>query len=411
MRKMVLVVVLTIACAGLVVAAGQRSEGQTLSFLGPSGPWVEEWVGIFEAENAGVTVELIPMPGTGTIEEFLQPRVVANDLWDVFFINSNAFAEDLARRGVLPDLANTEAAKNTIPALLEPFTLDNGMVYGIPIGLATTFFYYNVGVFAEAGISAPPKTWGELLSAFEKLKQAGVAATVFAPRGDPSNTWFSNIFAQKVATRYPDYVTRIKNGTLDFTQQGVVDIFGKTKMVVDLGYAHPAYMSLDYGSSMDTFLQGNVATLFAGSWQAGQLFEADFEVGVFLPPFNDAGEQKMGVLAPETGYSINANSENKALALEFLEWMNGEGFAFYQNNMGNVPHLQVVRGGEVKLDARLVALLEQLKGNPAAWLWFQYLPTETMPMVQKLFEQVLLGDLTPEQAAAELDQSAKSAVN
>ena len=39
------------------------------------------------------------------------------------------------------------------------------------------------------------------------------------------------------------------------------------------------------------------------------------------------------------------------------------------------------------------------------------MPTETMPMVQKLFEQVLLGDLTPEQAAAELNQSAKSAVN
>lgn len=408
MKKLSVFLALILLVSAFGWAKGSE-EKVTLSFLGPQAPWVGDWEGQFEKLYPNVKIDLIPMPGTGTIEEFLQPRVVANDLWDVFFINSNAFAENLAQKGVLPDLSKTEAAKNTIPALLEPFTMSNGVVYGIPIGLATTFFYYNASMFKQVGITSTPKTWDELLADFKKLKDAGIPGTVIAPGGDPSNTWFSNIFAQKVVAKNPDYVKQIKAGTLDFTQQGVVDIFAKIKSIVDLGYAHPAYMSLDYSKSMDVFLQQKVATLFAGSWQAGQLLKADFDVGVFLPPMNDQGEKKIGVLAPETGYSINAQSKNKAWALKFLEWMNGDGFATYQNNMGNVPHLKTVKG-TVKLDPKLLALLEELKTNKAAWLWFQYIPTETMPLVQKLFEQVLLGDLKPADAAAKLDQSAKASV-
>ena len=48
--------------------------------------------------------------------------------------------------------------------------------------------------------------------------------------------------------------------------------------------------------------------------------------------------------------------------------------------MGNIPSvLEVV--GEVKLDARVIRVLDEVKGYPQTRLWFQYLPSETLPLV------------------------------
>ena len=113
----------------------------------------------------------------------------------------------------------------------------------------------------------------------------------------------------------------------------------------------------------------------------------------------------MGVLVPETGAGINAASENLDAAFDLLNWMFGEGYAFYQNGMGNIPSVVEVMG-EVKLDPRVIRVLDEVKGYPQTRLWFQYLPSETLPLVNKLLDQVLLGDLTPQEAAEELHNAA-----
>lgn len=54
---------------------------------------------------------------------------------------------------------------------LRPNATDNGHVYGVPFHNSTPLLYYSVDAFKEAGLDPdqPPKTWGDLVTAAQKL--------------------------------------------------------------------------------------------------------------------------------------------------------------------------------------------------------------------------------------------------
>ena len=405
-RKAILLAALVLA-GGLIWTQQVLAQRVTLSVSLGASEVHEAWYRLYEEQHPNVRIESFVVPGA-SMEDFLRARAAAGTLPDLFAINSNAFGHKFMADGFAADLADTAAAANTLPGLREPFTTPAGQVYGIPVGTATTWMYYNRDLIAEAGIAAIPTTWDEFIAALEKLKSARIAGTIIDKDGF-GNTWFSYIFAQKVVPGEPDFVAKIERGEFDFTQPGVADIFTKVKYLTDNGLAHKAFLSTNNAQASSLFLQGRAATYFAGSWQASQLLDGDVDAGIFFPAVKDAGEATMGVLVPETGAGINAASENLDAAFDLLNWMFGEGYAFYQNGMGNIPSVVEVMG-EVKLDPRVIRVLDEVKGYPQTRLWFQYLPSETLPLVNKLLDQVLLGDLTPQEAAEELHNAARDAV-
>ena len=403
---MMLIVVFTIT-TGMLWAAGAAEEAVTLSIALGTTEVHASWYELFEEQNPNITVENFSVPGA-SFEDFLRARAAADNLPDMFVINPNAFAVKLTEDGFVADLSDTIAAENCYPGLLEPFTTPGGKVFGIPVGTATTWMYYNIDMIADAGISEIPKDWDGFLEALGKLKDAGYSGTVIDGDGY-GNTWFSYIFGQNIVTKEPDFVNKIAQGTLDFDQPGVADIYGKIQELVDEGYAHQAHMNTSNAEAASLFLQGKVATLFAGSWQAKQLLEGDINAGIFFPPVKDASESTMAVLAPESGAGISENTPRKAQAFQLLEWMFGDGYEFYQNGMGNVPSMRKV-DGVVKLDQKVLDLLDEVGNYPQTRLWFQYMPADTLPLIFTLQQQVFLGELTPAEAAAELDRTAKDAV-
>jgi multiple sugar transport system substrate-binding protein len=414
-RTFFLVCIAVFLCTAAIATGGGAEDGETstkaseritLNVAGGIAAEVfEPWFSMFTEQHPDIAIDWIPLDGP-KLEEYLKARTVSGGFPDVFIVNSNEFGANLAKDGWIADLKNTTAANNTIGALLEPFTLSDGQIYGIPIGLATTFFYINKDMFNEAGITKLPENWPEFLKAAEMLKQAGLSPIIMSP-SDSGNSWFSHLFAQNVVSKYPDYVARIQAGTLDFSMPEVTEIFSRMKMVVDKGYAHPAYMSTGYNEQISLFLQKKAAILFNGSWMSKQIFEADFEVGVMLPPVNEPDQQKMVVVAPETGWTVGAKSENYDAAVQLLEWMNGPGYAYYQRAMGSVPPFKVTEG-ELDSDVRITDLLQQVADYPGSRLWFQYLPTELMPLVPKLIEQVFQGSVTPAEAAEHMQDVAMS---
>ena len=208
----------------------------------------------------------------------------------------------------------------------------------------------------------------------------------------------------------PDFVAKIERGEFDFTQPGVADIFAKVKYLTDNGLAHRAFMSTNNAQASSLFLQGRAATYFAGSWQASQLLGGDVDAGIFFPAVKDAGEATMGVLVPETGAGVSAASENRDAAIELLDWMFGDGYAFYQNGMGNIP--SVHRGGR-RGEARCARdpgarRGEGLSADPAV------VPVpavgDAAPWSPNCSTRFCSESLTPQEAAEELHHAARDAV-
>lgn len=65
------------------------------------------------------------------------------------------------------------------PSTLAPYTVDDRL-YGVPFDSGVVGFWYNMDLFAEAGIDAPPETWSEFLDAVEALKAAGITPIALA---------------------------------------------------------------------------------------------------------------------------------------------------------------------------------------------------------------------------------------
>src|SRR6266480_2787326 len=70
------------------------------------------------------------------------------------------------------DVLSPSVASNLIPKFLKDGQYQ-GVNYGMPFTTSTRAMYYNKKIFAQAGISAPPKTWAELQTDAAKIKAKG----------------------------------------------------------------------------------------------------------------------------------------------------------------------------------------------------------------------------------------------
>jgi raffinose/stachyose/melibiose transport system substrate-binding protein len=86
-----------------------------------------------------------------------------------------------ADAGMLKDItADVASWKDTINAGAMSIYSYNGKQYGVPWDMGMIGFWYNKKLFSDAGITAPPATWDELLTDMGKLKDLGVAPLAIA---------------------------------------------------------------------------------------------------------------------------------------------------------------------------------------------------------------------------------------
>ena len=86
-----------------------------------------------------------------------------------------------ADAGMLKDItADVASWKDTVNPGAVSIYAYNGKQYGMPWDMGMIGFWYNKALFAKAGITAPPTTWDEYLTAVTKLKDAGIAPLAIA---------------------------------------------------------------------------------------------------------------------------------------------------------------------------------------------------------------------------------------
>src|SRR6266542_871289 len=82
-----------------------------------------------------------------------------------------------------------------------------GKVYQLPANTQTTpVVYYNRDQFAQAGITAPPTTYAELLAAAEKLKAKGLIPFTTGGVHDSIGPLFAGIWATEVYAKNPNWM-------------------------------------------------------------------------------------------------------------------------------------------------------------------------------------------------------------
>src|SRR5215471_7985094 len=161
-------------------SASGSSGPVTLNFYGadygtgPANSTTKYWDAVaaaFHAANPNITVKVQTVDWTDfptKVSTLIQNKQYPD------ILEGNP-APPYAQSGLIYPVSDV-MSQSTISNLIPKFLKDGqyqGTNYGMPFTTSTRAMYYNKKIFAQAGISAPPKTWAELQTDAAKIKAKG----------------------------------------------------------------------------------------------------------------------------------------------------------------------------------------------------------------------------------------------
>jgi len=167
-----------------------------------------------------------------------------------------------------------------------------GQYYQLPANTQTIPpIYYNKKMFADAGITAAPKTWDELVADSEKLKAKGYLPFTIGGGKDgfPSSMILTGLVSTEVYNTTPDFLTQRRADKVKFADAPFQKAFGKLADLATKGYVDKTQVSRDYAATEQAFLDGKSAMYPMGNWFAANADtkKHDFDIGVFNFPTED----------------------------------------------------------------------------------------------------------------------------
>ena len=200
---------------------------------------------------------------------------------------------------------------------------DKGKLYAMPMYVIGVPLAYNKELFGKAGLSAPPKTFDELLGDCSKLKAAGITPIGMGNKDGYFGAWFFSNFGKQNLTSTPDLKQAII-GKADITDPKYTGLYEPMHQLKANGCLNDDIASLTLDQGMAKFGSGQAAMAWGtdgivNNW-AKQLGAG--KVGITPTPTWGTGKLA-GVYNTTQSSSafITSWSQNKTAAAQFLTWL------------------------------------------------------------------------------------------
>lgn len=273
----------------------------------------------FHAQYPAIMIKFDPTSAPD-YDAALEAQLKAGTGPDLMYLRSFSISRNLFNQGFLEPLNAVSGVRDNFqPAMLTPWAIETGVVYGVPFIATSHGIYYNQDIFDQLNLKVP-QTWAELLTAAQKIKNAGTVpfANATGDAWTAAELMFMNLAPNFVGGR--EGRQQYLNGERCFNDAQMVAAFQALKDLAP--FLPPNQEQLKYVDSQQLFLQGKAAMLLDGSWDI-PFFEAQrptFRWSVFAPP-PPQGQPGYVTFHLDAGLGLNSASKYKAEARTFLEWM------------------------------------------------------------------------------------------
>ncbi|MFX3636609.1 MAG: ABC transporter substrate-binding protein [Candidatus Pristimantibacillus sp.] len=304
-------------------AAGGSTETKTIKifqFKVEIAEALNKLKGEYESTHPGIKLDIQTVGGGADYGAALKAKFASGEEPDIF--NNGGYRDLETWFSNLEDLSDQPWVADAVDVAKEPMTKD-GKIYGQPMNLEGYGFVYNKDLFAKAGITETPTTLSQLEEAAKKLQAIGV--TPFA--NGYQELWILGNHTLNVAFAHqkdPDaFIKGLNEGTDKIPGN---EVFQEWTKLVDLTlkYGNKNPLTTDYNTEMTMFASGEAAMTQQGNWTQVQIdgINPDLNIGLLPMPINDnaADNDKLYVGVPNN-WVVNKNSEVKAEAKEFLNWL------------------------------------------------------------------------------------------
>jgi raffinose/stachyose/melibiose transport system substrate-binding protein len=429
MRKVLLVIVVLLAAAGMSFAGGQKEKQAIkldmwiLSFVGsgeqqlPQDDWyLSKALGRFEEANPGVKVTFsLPADAMASHQEFKAAAMAQSgpDVANLWNGQYSLVLKDI----VLPlnKMIPKEDRENIIGWDTVSVDFDpSNTIIGYPCsGMEGNFFLYNKKLVGAAGLNfetSPPPTTLDFLGALEKIKATGVTPMV-ADESYPF-LWINISHYWWVQVSGLDKVLSSNRGDTKFSDdKGLLDALRLYRSFYSRGYLNEdAATSSD---AMNRFYQGKAAIWPNGSFgviDAQNALGVD-TLGILKPPEMSLQAKITGSLigGPGNCLVIAKHTKYPELCLKLI--------SFLCSKDEQIAFTKVRATFPLRKDVTLEELgwaNDPVKKKSYEWLqhYIYYidgvLHPDLMDEISKTGTLVLMGKMTPEQYTADLDRIVQS---
>jgi raffinose/stachyose/melibiose transport system substrate-binding protein len=306
--------------ATATAASAEEIKLWTLTFANDSAnkAW-QKVVNDYEAANPGTTIRI---ENRGTDEHKAAMRVAAGSDQgpDIYFMWAGlGLGGEFVKAGLSLPLDKYYQqygwSDRFLPSAAAFADLYPGGKHGVPSSFKGEAIYYNKKLFEQAGITAEPTTYDELLAAAEKLKAAGTPAITF---GGTVNWHLMRLMDVLLETKCgAEKHDALMAMTTDWTKEACA-----TDAFAELGkwtsnYTLSPFMGIDQAQSFNLFIAGRAAMMLEGDWLVQQISENGNldDYGIF--PFPTGTNRLYGFA--EYNY-ISTKSPNPDAAAKFLDY-------------------------------------------------------------------------------------------
>jgi multiple sugar transport system substrate-binding protein len=281
----------------------------------------------FMAANPDIKVEMTYVPYEQVHDKFVTGAATNPPTYDVVMTDV-VWYDEFIKKGYLADttaLVTDDMKQNIFPAAWNVVTR-NGKSYGMPWLLDTKYLYYNMDILKQAGFDNPPKTWEELLTQAQAIKDKGLVEFPIVWSWAQAEAAICDFTALLYGNggKFLD-----ENGKPAFNNEQGVAALEWMKKTIDDGLTNPASPSYLEGDVLNTFNQGKAA--FGLNWLF--MFDsANFDtansqvtgkVGITnIPVFASlGGNPPSASVDGSSGFSITATSPNVEAAWKYVVFL------------------------------------------------------------------------------------------
>ncbi|WP_170367413.1 ABC transporter substrate-binding protein [Ruegeria arenilitoris] len=288
--------------------------------------WQEKIIPAFEAQNPDIKIKFTPS-APAEYNAALNAKLDAGSAGDLITCRPFDTSLGLYEAGKLADLSDLEGMANFSDVAKSAWQTDDGSAtFCVPMASVIHGFIYNKDAFDELGLSVP-ETEAEFFAVLDKIKEDGTYIPMAMGTNDQweaATMGYNNIG--------PNY-WKGEEGRLSLIEgsQKLTDepwVAPYRQLAKWGAYLGDGFEAQTYPDSQNLFTLGRAAIYPAGSWEiSGFNNLADFEMGAFKPPVQNAGDECYISDHTDIAIGLNAASPNADAARTFLNWVGSEEFA------------------------------------------------------------------------------------
>ena len=403
----------TAGCGG-----GGSGSGDLIFTMGPDdgsiGPLVEK----FNKQSKDFKVQYREMPATtDPYFDKIKTQFQAGSA-DISVIGGDViWPAQMAANGWLLDISDrfpkSEQAKFT-QAPIQSSTYE-GKIYGVPWHTDAGLLYYRADLLEKAGYSEPPKTWPELKDMAEKIMKDEGVKDGFVFQGDQYEGGVCNGL-EYIWTHGGDVVDPDDPSKVVIDSPEAAAGLATEASMIESGITRQAVANYTEELTDPSFMDSPGEAVFARNWPYMYAFAGTKgyikpeQVGVAPLPL-DEGQTQLASCLGGWNMLISGTTDKPDEAWEFVKFMTSEESMRFRALEATVlpPRLALLSDPELQEKIPVIAQGEAALKNARPRPVSPYYSDMSLEMAEQ-FNQVLKGDVPPEEAVQTLQKDLQSIV-